>query len=97
MMKKIVQTPFPSDPLLTNAGVLGQAVRARRTQAGLTIEEAALSIGVAKQTISDLEHGKASVGIGLALRIAAQFGVHLLVAESADVAAHQRLAQERLL
>jgi DNA-binding XRE family transcriptional regulator len=94
-MKRIVETPFPLDPLLADASVLGQAVRARRTQAGLTIEEAALSIGVGKQTISDLEHGKPGVGIGLALRIAAQFGVHLLVADIDDVPAHRKLAQDR--
>lgn len=83
-MKKVVKTSFPSDPLVHDAVVLGRAVRACRTQAGLTIEEAALSIGVAKQTLSDLETGKPTVRLGLALKIASDLGVRLFIAQSRD-------------
>jgi len=47
---------------------------------GLTVEDAALSIGVAKQTLSDLEAGKETVGLGLVLRITRELGIALFVA-----------------
>ena len=83
-MKRVIATSFPSDPLVSDARVLGAAVRAARTGAGLTLEEAALSIGVAKQTLSDLEAGKESVGLGLVLRIVRELGVALFVAPAAQ-------------
>lgn len=62
--------------------MLGAAVRACRTQAGLTLEEAALTIGVAKQTLADLEAGKPTVGLGLVLKIAHELGLALFIAPS---------------
>lgn len=79
-MKRVVATPLPSDPYVSDARVLGAAVRAARTATGMTLEDAALSIGVAKQTLSDLEAGKDSVGLGLVLRITRDLGVALFVA-----------------
>jgi len=84
-MKRIVEVPFPSDPQIVDPSVLGQAIRAARTQAGLTIQEAALSIGVAKQTLSDLEAGKPSVKLGYVLKIAKDLGVCLFAIPSSSV------------
>ncbi len=83
-MKRVMPSPFPSDPFALDATVLGKAVRARRTQAGLSIEEAALSIGVAKQTLSDLEAGKPSVKLGNAFKIAHELGVLVVIAQNQD-------------
>ena len=80
-MKRVVATPLPTDPFVSDARVLGNAVRAARTAAGLTMEQAALSIGVAKQTLSAVETGKESVSLGLVLRITRELGVALLVAQ----------------
>lgn len=91
-MKRVIATPLPSDPFVSDAWVLGAAVRAARTAAGLTVEDAALSIGVAKQTLSDLEAGKESVGLGLVLRITRDLGVALFV-----VPATQRERFRRML
>lgn len=79
-MKRVIRTPTPSDAFISDARVVGAAVRAARTAAGLTISEAALTIGVAKQTLSDLEAGKESVSLGLVLRITRELGVALFVA-----------------
>ncbi len=62
-MKRVIPTPLPSDAFVSDARVVGNAVRAARTAAGLTIPEAALTIGVAKQTLSNLEAGKESVSL----------------------------------
>jgi len=67
-MRTVTPKPFPTELELRSAKQLGIAVRAARTQARLTLADAALTLGVAKQTLSDLELGKPSVGLGLALR-----------------------------
>lgn len=79
-MKRVIATPLPSDACVSDARVLGAAVRAARTGAGLTVADAALTIGVAKQTLSDLEAGKETVSLGLVLRITRELGVALFVA-----------------
>ena len=78
-MRTVTPKPFPTDLELRTPKQLGIAVRAARTQAGLTLADAALTLGVAKQTLSDLELGKPSVGLGLALEIAAGLGVALFM------------------
>ena len=83
-MRRTVPVPFPSDPIVVDATVLGAAVRAARTGTGMTLEDAAAFLGVAKQTLGDLERGKASVGLGLALKIANGIGVALFVVPAAE-------------
>ncbi|MEO6917529.1 MAG: helix-turn-helix domain-containing protein [Collimonas sp.] len=85
-MKRVIKTPFPSLPVLSNAEVLGAAVRACRTGANMTIEEAAMTIGVAKQTLSDLEAGKPTVGLGVVLKITEALGISLIAVKKQDMA-----------
>ena len=81
-MKRIVKTPFPQDPLLFDPAHLGAAVRAARTEQGLTIETAALLIGVAKQTLSDIELGRPTVGIGIVMKVLKEMGITLSIVQS---------------
>ncbi|MDD4915975.1 helix-turn-helix transcriptional regulator [Methylomonas sp. AM2-LC] len=92
-MKRVIPTNFPDDPFLDSPVTLGAAIRAARTQAGLRQEDAALSIGVALQTLVDIEAGKAGVSIGKILQVAQALGVSLLVVPNSqrDVA-RRRLA-----
>ena len=83
-MKRVVPTPFPADPLVSDAAVLGAAIRSARTGAGMTIDQAAASIGISKQTLSDLETSGATVGLGIALRVARELGVALFVARPGE-------------
>jgi transcriptional regulator with XRE-family HTH domain len=93
-MKRVVKTPFPEDPLLVDARHLGLAVRAARTSSGQSLPEAALALGVAKQTLADLESGKATVALGTALRVARELGVSLFVAPAEHRARIQALVRE---
>jgi len=92
-MKRVVATAFPADPCIDSPAILGAAIRAARTQAGLRQEDAALSIGIALQTLVDIEAGKPGVSIGKILQVAQGVGVSLLVIPQAqrDVA-RRRLA-----
>jgi transcriptional regulator with XRE-family HTH domain len=74
--------PFPTEPLLQEPAEFGAAIRAARTRAGLTLVDAALSLGMTKQTLGDLERGKPTVAFGTALRVASQLGVSLFMAPS---------------
>jgi len=74
-MKRVVPSPSPSDPLTSDPTSFGQAIRAARTAAGMTLVDAAATIGVSKQTLSDLEKGTGSVGLVIALRAARELGV----------------------
>lgn len=92
-MKRVVATPFPTSPELRTPAQLGAAVRAARTQSGLTLESAALLVGVAKQTLSDLETGRPTVGLGIALKVAEALGVALFVAPAGRRTAIRRLLE----
>lgn len=75
-MRRVTPTLFPQ-PLLTDAIGFGAAVRAARTASGMTLTDAALAVGVARQTLQDLETGTGTVGIGAAMKIANELGVSL--------------------
>jgi transcriptional regulator with XRE-family HTH domain len=93
-MRKTKPTPFPSDPLVSDAAVLGAAVRAARTGAGLRLADAAALLGVAKQTLADLETGKGTIGLGLALKIAENLGATVFVVPSTEREKMRRLLME---
>lgn len=83
-MRRVVPTPFPSDPLVNDATTFGAAIRAARTATGMTLADAAMTLGISKQTLSDLEKATASVGLSIALRVARDLGVAVFAARAAD-------------
>ena len=83
-MKTIKPTAFPANPDLATAQDLGAAVRSARTQAQLTLDQAASALGVAKQTLQNLEQGRGTVNVGFAMRAARELGLTLFIAHSAD-------------
>lgn len=76
-MLKPIDTPDAEDNL--SVKLLGQFVRAKRTQLGLRIEEAAAFSGVAKDTLMKLEHGREKVQLGTAFKICKALGIKLKV------------------
>ena len=60
---------------------LGAAIRAARKRAGLRLEDAAAHLGLAKQTLQNLETGHAGVALGTALRVAASLGIRVALVE----------------
>lgn len=75
LMKRVVPSPPPTDPLTLDPPSFGQAIRAARTAAGMTLVDAAAMMGVSKQTLSDLEKATGSVGLAIALKVARELGV----------------------
>jgi transcriptional regulator with XRE-family HTH domain len=59
--------------------LLGQFIRAKRTQSGLRIDDAAALLGVAKDTLSKLERGHSGVQLGTLLQVLNGLGIALKV------------------
>lgn len=80
-MKRVVPFPPPTDAWAPDPATFGQAIRAARTAAGLTLIDAAATLGISKQTLGDLEKATGSVGLATALRVAKELGVGVFVVQ----------------
>lgn len=67
---------------LRTARDLGKQLRAARKRAGLTLVECAGANGVGVRFLSELERGKETAALGLALRVAHSLGVELVIENS---------------
>ena len=79
MAGRIKPKPTPDANVPMSMALLGQYVKARRTQVGLRIDDAALLCGVAKDTLSKIENGKDTVQVASLLRVMQQLGIRLEV------------------
>ena len=75
-MRTVKATSLPA-LLITHPQQLGALVRAVRTASGLTLEETALSVKVAKQTLQNLETGTGTVSLALAFKVMNGLGIRL--------------------
>ncbi len=74
--------PRPTHPMLSeiaSAKDLGAAIRKARESLGLRQAAAALLCGVGVRYLSDLENGKDTIRLGLALRVIAGLGLALTI------------------
>lgn len=79
MAKKIKSLGTPDLNQPVTAELLGLAIKARRTQSNLRLEDAASLCGVAKQTLQRIEHGETSTQLGNVLRICTGLGIKLMI------------------
>jgi len=79
MSKPVIPLPVPEPPLLLDAATLGKFVRARRTQAGMTIHEAAAFCGVAVGTMSKLETASGDVKLSSILTVCSMLGINVTI------------------
>jgi transcriptional regulator with XRE-family HTH domain len=84
MAKKVkkVSTPKINGPLTSE--LLGEFVRAKRTQSDLRLEDAALLCGVAKETLSKIENARGGVHFDNVLQVCKMLGVELQVKRWSD-------------
>jgi transcriptional regulator with XRE-family HTH domain len=85
-----VSSNVVSAPLRDNIASIGSVIRATRKAAGLTLVDAAALIGIAKQTLGDLERGRSSVGIHIVLKVLNDLGLEILVAPKKEIELAQR-------
>ncbi|MBU1358946.1 MAG: helix-turn-helix domain-containing protein [Gammaproteobacteria bacterium] len=77
-MKRVKPTSPPIDFMATDGKAFGASIRSARSTAGLTLSQAAMLLGIARQTLINLETAKSSVSLDTALRAAREFGVTIL-------------------
>ncbi|MFI4963183.1 MAG: helix-turn-helix domain-containing protein [Legionellales bacterium] len=79
MAKNILKLITPDLTQALTMDLLGRAIKARRTQSCLRLEDAAALCGVAKQTFMKVEHGQETSQIGTVLQICAGLGIKLCI------------------
>lgn len=79
MAKQIKSLQTPDLAQVLTAELLGKAIKARRTQSHLRLEDAAMPCGVAKQTLMNIEHGHASSKLATILQICQGLGITLSI------------------
>jgi HTH-type transcriptional regulator / antitoxin HipB len=66
---------------IATAREFGARIRTARKRAGLTLVECAGANGVGVRFLSELERGKETASLGLALRVARSLGLRVRVSE----------------
>lgn len=84
MAKQVKKITTPNLKQMLTPTLLGQAIKARRTQSNLRIEDAAALCGVAKQTYMKIEHGQQTVQFSCVLQICSALGIKLFIAPWSD-------------
>lgn len=79
MTKRIKPLAMPELAQPLTPELLGQAIRARRTQSHLRLEDTALLCGVAKQTLLNIEHGYPSCQLNTILQVCTGLGIKLRI------------------
>lgn len=79
MSKKIKAIPTPDFKEQLSPALIGSAIRAKRTQSQLRLEDAAALCGVAKQTLMNVEHGHLNTQISTILQICAALGINITI------------------
>ncbi len=74
---KSLPTPIQNGPL--DAETLGRFVRARRTQSGMGMHEAAAFCGVAVDTLTKIETARGDVKLSSILTVCRMLGIRLIV------------------
>jgi transcriptional regulator with XRE-family HTH domain len=74
---KPMPTPVQEGPL--DAKMLGKFVRARRTQIGMGIHEAAAFCGVAVDTLTKIETARADVNLSSVFSVCHMLGIRLKI------------------
>lgn len=79
MRRVIAPFPVPESQLLLDAETLGRFVRARRTQTGMGIHEAAAFCGVAVGTMQKIEKASGDVKLSSILTVCKMLGISLTI------------------
>ncbi|MBX9586362.1 MAG: helix-turn-helix domain-containing protein [Gammaproteobacteria bacterium] len=79
MARRIKKLPTPDLSQPVGPKLLGEAIKAKRTQSNLRLEDAAALCGVAKETFHRIEHGQGTSSVDNVLRICDSLGITLYI------------------
>lgn len=81
MAKRVIPTDKPLSSQITDTKQFGDFIKYKRTQAGLSLEQAAQLCNINHLTLSKLEKGSDGVRLSTALEVAMMFGLSVSVDE----------------
>jgi len=81
MAKRVIPTDKPLNNQVTDTTQFGDFIKYKRTQAGLSLEQAAQLCNINHLTLSKLEKGSEGVRLSTALDVAMMFGLSVSVEE----------------
>ena len=79
MAKKIVKHDVPIPQKLKDSKILGEFIRAARTNSDMTIEDAAALCKVSIKTMTNLENAKSDIKLSTVLKVCESLGVTLRI------------------
>jgi transcriptional regulator with XRE-family HTH domain len=79
MAKKVKSIPTPKQHGYLTKELLGEFIRARRTQEGLKMHDVAMLCGISIATLTNIEKAEANVRIDSALNVAKMLGIKITV------------------
>lgn len=79
MAKRIIPVKTPNLNQTLTAELLGEFIKARRTQSNLRLEDAAALCGVAKDTLMKIEHGQATCKLESVLQVCSGLGITIQI------------------
>lgn len=86
MAKKVTASKMPSSAYIEGAAVLGQLIKAKRTELGLKLADCAALCGIGINTLSRIENGNANCTLSAVFAVLNGLGIKLTSKELAPVA-----------
>ena len=79
MAKRVKSIPTPIQEGYLSKELLGEFIRARRTQEGLKMHDVAMMCGISIDTLTNIETAKANVRIDSVLNVAKMLGIKITI------------------
>ncbi|MDN4502231.1 helix-turn-helix domain-containing protein [Alteromonadaceae bacterium BrNp21-10] len=77
MAKKVTVSDMPSSDFIDNAEILGQLIKAKRTELGIKLADCAALCGVGINTLSRIENGNANCTLSAVFSVLNGLGIKL--------------------
>lgn len=77
MAKRVTVSNLPSSAFIDNAEILGQLIKAKRTELGIKLADCAALCGVGINTLSRIENGNANCTLAAVFSVLSGLGIKL--------------------
>ncbi len=86
MAKRVTATDMPNVMFIDNAAILGQLIKAKRTQLGMKLADCAALCGIGINTLSRIENGNENCTLSAVFSVLNGLGIKLTSSELTPVA-----------
>lgn len=86
MAKRVTATDMPNVMFIDNAAILGQLIKAKRTQLGIKLADCAALCGIGINTLSRIENGNKNCTLSAVFSVLNGLGIKLTSSELTPVA-----------